>query len=134
MGDITIGEDDLEDDEYDFMDEDGDARNAQQREKEQRRTPQYKYKMLLQKLADRTIDEIRIDLDDVLAVRWLSFEFPCWQDAKAEILTFASKVGETRRGILQSEACPIGRDEHKTLCGNPIASRRQRSTPSQHRC
>ncbi|KAK4217046.1 DNA replication licensing factor mcm7 [Rhypophila decipiens] len=55
LGDIDIGEDD----EYDFMDEDGgDARR-------QRRKPTHKYKDLLRELADRKISEIVIDLDDL---------------------------------------------------------------------
>lgn len=67
MGDITIDEDDLSD-EYDFMDEDDEATERRRKEKESRRTPQHKYKLLLQQLADRTIEEITIDLDDVHAV------------------------------------------------------------------
>ncbi|OAQ70623.1 DNA replication licensing factor mcm7 [Pochonia chlamydosporia 170] len=66
MGDITIDEDDLSD-EYDFMDEDDEATERRRKEKESRRTPQHKYKLLLQQLADRTIEEITIDLDDVHA-------------------------------------------------------------------
>ncbi|KAH7328750.1 MCM2/3/5 family-domain-containing protein [Stachybotrys elegans] len=61
MGNITIAEDDLDDD-YDFMDEDDQAGNGR-RDKE--RTPQYKYKNLLQQLADRILDELTIDLDDL---------------------------------------------------------------------
>ncbi|RGP62847.1 minichromosome maintenance 7 cell division control 47 [Fusarium longipes] len=63
LGNITIGEDDL-DDEYDFMDEDGQDANQRQQAKE-RRAPQYKYKNMLQQLSDRTIDEATIDLDDL---------------------------------------------------------------------
>ncbi|EFY92837.1 DNA replication licensing factor mcm7 [Metarhizium acridum CQMa 102] len=64
MGDITIDEDDLSD-EYDFMDEDEESGDRRRKEKGNQRTPQHKYKELLQQLADRTIDEITIDLDDV---------------------------------------------------------------------
>mgnify|MGYP005989425809 CR=1 FL=1 len=67
MGNITIDEDDLSD-EYDFMDEDDESGERRRQEKEARRTPQHKYRLLLQKLADRTIDELTIDLDDVAAV------------------------------------------------------------------
>lgn len=67
MGDITIDEDDLSD-EYDFMDDDDEAGQRRRQDKEKRRTPQHKYKELLQQLADRTIDEIIIDLDDVAVV------------------------------------------------------------------
>lgn len=67
MGDVTIDEDDLSD-EYDFMDEDDEAGERRRQEKEKRRAPQYKYRQLLQELANRTIDEITIDLDDVAAV------------------------------------------------------------------
>jgi hypothetical protein len=49
-------------------DDNGEARERSRQEKENRRTPQHKYKLLLQQLADRTIDEITIDLDDVHAV------------------------------------------------------------------
>ncbi|TWU76937.1 Mcm2-7 hexameric complex component [Metarhizium rileyi] len=66
MGDITIDEDDLSDD-YDFMDEDNEVGERRRQDKANRATPQYKYKQLLQQLADRTIDEITIDLDDVYA-------------------------------------------------------------------
>ncbi len=68
MGDITIDEDDLSD-EYDFMDDDDEAGARRQQEKERRRTPQHKYKEVLQQLADRTLDEITVDLDDLHAVR-----------------------------------------------------------------
>ncbi|KAH7228995.1 MCM2/3/5 family-domain-containing protein [Fusarium oxysporum] len=62
LGNITIGEDDL-DDEYDLMEEDGQDANRQQAK--ERRAPQYKYKNMLQQLSDRTIDEATIDLDDL---------------------------------------------------------------------
>lgn len=65
LGNITIGEDDL-DDEYDLMDEDGQDVNRQQAK--ERRAPQYKYKNMLQQLSDRTIDEATIDLDDLATV------------------------------------------------------------------
>ncbi|RKK76892.1 DNA replication licensing factor mcm7 [Fusarium oxysporum] len=62
LGNITIGEDDL-DDEYDLMEEDGQDANRQQAK--ERCAPQYKYKNMLQQLSDRTIDEATIDLDDL---------------------------------------------------------------------
>jgi len=64
LGDITIDEDELSDD-YDFMDDDDEARERRRQERQQKRVPQYKYKDELQKLANRTIDEIIIDLDDL---------------------------------------------------------------------
>ncbi|KAK3341679.1 MCM2/3/5 family-domain-containing protein [Lasiosphaeria hispida] len=64
LGDINIDEDDLSD-EYDFMDEDDDAQARRQLEKARKRTPRHKYKDLLQELADRKIDEVVIDLDDL---------------------------------------------------------------------
>ena len=67
MGDVTIDEDDLSD-EYDFMDEDDEAGERRRQDKERRRSPQYKYKDVLQQLADRTIDEIIVDLDDLATV------------------------------------------------------------------
>ncbi|KAJ6784851.1 hypothetical protein PWT90_08704 [Aphanocladium album] len=64
MGNVTIDEDDLSD-EYDFMDEDDETGARRRRDKEQRRAPHHKYKEIMQKLADRTQDEIVIDLDDL---------------------------------------------------------------------
>ncbi|KAJ2973751.1 hypothetical protein NQ176_g6428 [Zarea fungicola] len=64
MGDVTIDEDDLSD-EYDFMDEEDDTGDRRRRDKEQRRTPNHKYKEMMQKLADRIIDEIVLDLEDL---------------------------------------------------------------------
>jgi DNA replication licensing factor MCM7 len=70
MGNITIDEDDLSDDDYDFMDEENEqARADRRKEKEARRIPQPKYKLMLQQLADRSIDEMTVDLDDLAAVR-----------------------------------------------------------------
>ncbi|OIW34475.1 DNA replication licensing factor mcm7 [Coniochaeta ligniaria NRRL 30616] len=47
------------------MDDDDDAQTRRQREKARSRLPQYKYKDVLQKLADRQADEMVIDLDDL---------------------------------------------------------------------
>jgi len=63
MGNVTIDDDDLSD-EYDFMDEDEDH-EQRRREKARSRVPHHKYKDMLQDLADRKIDEVKIDLDDV---------------------------------------------------------------------
>ena len=69
LGNITIDEDDLSD-EYDFMDDDEEgAADRRRQEKELRRTPQLKYRQIIQKLADRTVDEITIDFDDLTTVR-----------------------------------------------------------------
>lgn len=65
LGNITIDEDELSD-EYDFMDEDEQAGGRRRNDKERRRPPQHKYKEMLQKLADRTIIEATIDLDDLV--------------------------------------------------------------------
>ncbi|KAH8179957.1 MCM2/3/5 family protein [Sarocladium implicatum] len=68
MGNITIDEDDLSDEDYDFMDDDNEqAREQRRQERESRKTPQAKYKLMLQQLADRTIDEMTVDLDDLAA-------------------------------------------------------------------
>ena len=69
IGNVTIGEDDLSDDDYDFMDEDEEARARRQQEKAAKRGPQPKYQIMLQELADRNIDEVMIDLDDLASVR-----------------------------------------------------------------
>ena len=67
LGGVTIDEDDLSD-EYDFMDEDEQAAERRRQERQQKRVPQYKYKNELQKLANRTSDEIIIDLNDLAEV------------------------------------------------------------------
>lgn len=64
LGNIDIDEDS---DEYDFMD-DEETQNRRHREKARSRTPQHKYRDLLQKLADRKADEVVIDLDDLATV------------------------------------------------------------------
>jgi DNA replication licensing factor MCM7 len=65
---MNIDEDDLSD-EYDFMDEDDDAQQRRLEAKQQSRLPQYKYKKMMQQLADRTIEEFCVDLDDLSSVR-----------------------------------------------------------------
>ncbi|KAM3514434.1 hypothetical protein MY11210_001878 [Beauveria gryllotalpidicola] len=66
MGKITIDEDDLSD-EYDFMDDDDESGERRRRDREHRRAPHHKYQEIIQKLADRTQEEIVIDLDDLAA-------------------------------------------------------------------
>lgn len=50
------------------MDEDSESANRRRQEKQRQREPQHKYMDLLQKLADRSTDEIVIDLDDLTTV------------------------------------------------------------------
>ena len=71
MGNVTIDEDDLSDD-YDFMDEDDQQAERRRAEKQKNKQPQLKYKIVLQELANRTRDEIIIDLDDLYTVRIIS--------------------------------------------------------------
>jgi len=59
---LQINEEDF-DEEYDFMDESGDETNQPQRI-----DPKLKYLRLLQHVADRTVSQITIDLDDLDAV------------------------------------------------------------------
>ncbi|KAK3329751.1 MCM2/3/5 family-domain-containing protein [Apodospora peruviana] len=66
LGNINIDEDDLSD-EYDFMDEDDEAQERRRQEKARRRSPHHKYKEMLQDLADRKVNEVVIDLDDLLS-------------------------------------------------------------------
>ncbi|TPX16430.1 mini-chromosome maintenance complex protein 7 [Thyridium curvatum] len=66
LGNINIDEDDLSD-EYDFMDEDDEAHQRRMQEKARRRAPQHKYRDMLQQLANRKIDEVCIELDDLAA-------------------------------------------------------------------
>ena len=68
LGNINIDEDDLSD-EYDFMDEDDAAAEQRRSRQKQQRLPRHKYIDLLQKLADRQIETIEIDLDDLDQVR-----------------------------------------------------------------
>jgi len=51
------------------MDDDDASREQRRRDKERRRSPQHKYKDMLQDLADRKIIEFVIDLDDLQSVR-----------------------------------------------------------------
>ncbi|ROT37242.1 MCM-domain-containing protein [Sodiomyces alkalinus F11] len=66
LGNITIDEGDLDDDEDEdeFMNDDSGARRTRS-QKQARRVPQPKYRRLLQDLADRKTGEIVIDLDDL---------------------------------------------------------------------
>ncbi|CAK7223986.1 DNA replication licensing factor MCM7 [Sporothrix curviconia] len=64
LGNINIDDDDLSD-EYEFVDETDEAAERRAQEKAARRKPQHKYRDMLQKLADRKIDEVTIDLDDL---------------------------------------------------------------------
>lgn len=64
IGQINIDEDDLSD-EYDFMDQDDEAHEQRRKEKAAAKLPKHKYADIMQKLADRTIDEVLIELDDI---------------------------------------------------------------------
>ncbi|CAM1506576.1 Fc.00g062170.m01.CDS01 [Cosmosporella sp. VM-42] len=64
LGNITIDEDELSD-EYDFMDEDEQAGDRRREERARKRVPQQKYKDMIQKLANREIEEAAIELDDL---------------------------------------------------------------------
>ncbi|KAI1813004.1 DNA replication licensing factor mcm7 [Poronia punctata] len=65
IGQINIDDDDISD-EYDFMDEDDEAHEQRRRDKASSRLPKHKYADMLQKLADRAIDEVLIELDDLV--------------------------------------------------------------------
>lgn len=68
IGQISIDEDDLSD-EYDFMDEDEEAHEQRRRDKRAtQKLPEHKYADMMQKLADRTLDEVLIELDDIATV------------------------------------------------------------------
>ncbi|KAL2757404.1 hypothetical protein ACRALDRAFT_2025206 [Sodiomyces alcalophilus JCM 7366] len=65
LGNITIDDGDLDDDEEDeLMNDDSGVRQTRS-QKQARRAPQPKYQRLLQDLADRKINQIIIDLDDL---------------------------------------------------------------------
>ncbi|KAI0404833.1 DNA replication licensing factor mcm7 [Xylaria palmicola] len=65
IGQISIDEDDLSD-EYDFMDEDDEAQEQRRRDKAASKQPRHKYADMMQKLADRSIDEVLVELDDLV--------------------------------------------------------------------
>lgn len=67
IGQISIDEDDLSD-EYDFMDDDDNAHEQRRRQKAAQKLPKHKYSDLLQKLSDRAIDEVLVELDDIVSV------------------------------------------------------------------
>ncbi|RDA90363.1 hypothetical protein CP533_3366 [Ophiocordyceps camponoti-saundersi (nom. inval.)] len=63
LGDITIDDDDLSDDDELMHEVDG----VEPRRKQQRSEPRHIYKEMMQELADRKINEVMIQLDDVAA-------------------------------------------------------------------
>lgn len=65
IGQINIDEDDLSDDD-DLMDEDDGSHERRRREKAASKQPNHKYADIMQKLADRSIDEVLIELDDLV--------------------------------------------------------------------
>lgn len=67
LGGMNIEEEDL-DDEYDFMDEDNEDEERRRQERANRKKPYHKYKDLMQQLANRDIDEVLIELDDIAQV------------------------------------------------------------------
>lgn len=64
LGGMNIEEEDL-DDEYDFMDDDDEDEDRRRQERANRKKPYHKYKDLMQQLANRDIDEVLIELDDI---------------------------------------------------------------------
>ncbi len=68
LGNVTIDDDDLSD-EYDFMDDDDQAEQRRAQEKARKRGPRHKYKEMLQEIADRKVNEVVVDLDDIAQVR-----------------------------------------------------------------
>lgn len=66
MGNVTIGENDMDDDD-DAMEQDG-QQGGRQRPETRKAEPQFKYQNGLQELANRSRDEIIIDLDDLYTV------------------------------------------------------------------
>ncbi|OTB03791.1 hypothetical protein M426DRAFT_59877 [Hypoxylon sp. CI-4A] len=66
IGQISIDEDDLSD-EYDFMDQDDEQHEQRRKEKAASKQPKHKYGDIMQKLANRTINEVLIELDDIVS-------------------------------------------------------------------
>ncbi|KAL0938700.1 DNA replication licensing factor MCM7 [Colletotrichum truncatum] len=71
LGNITIDENDFSDD--DLMDDD----ETRETRRQTKSAPGPKYKVMLQQLADRKIDEVLIDLDDLAAVGDPDFSLRC---------------------------------------------------------
>lgn len=67
LGNIDIGGNDT-DDEYDFMDEDDEDENRRRQASVASKQPYHKYRDIMRQLADRKIDEVLIDLDDLQQV------------------------------------------------------------------
>ena len=68
LGDLNINGDDG-DDEYDFMDDEAGAARQQRDGRQAAPKSKFKYMNLLQDVADRTISNITIELDDLDEVR-----------------------------------------------------------------
>ena len=68
MQDLNLDEDRTSD-EYDFMDdaEDGDERTSNRRNREDT-YPKIKYMKMLQKVSDRQLDQVTVELDDLAEV------------------------------------------------------------------
>lgn len=68
-------------DEYDFLDEDENAQDRRRQERrdraQRRKGPHHKYREIMQDLADRKVQEVTVDLDDVATVRVPHRPRPC---------------------------------------------------------
>ena len=71
LGDLNLGEDDLEDD-YDFMEATG---GAQAQDQQRTNKSKIKYMNLMQQVADRTISNLTIELDDLDTVSSRAIHF-----------------------------------------------------------
>ena len=69
LQDLNLDEDGTSD-EYDFMDDvaDGNGRRSRRRDGETAHHPKIKYMNMLQKVADRQLSQVTIDLDDLAEV------------------------------------------------------------------
>lgn len=96
------------------------------RDRARRGLPQYKYKDILQKLADRKVDEMIVDLDDLATVRS--------HDRKVAFATLKLTSHPVRAASRRRlETCPIGRDEYQALCRNPLEGGRQAAATAEPR-
>jgi hypothetical protein len=105
---IDLDNDDLSD-EYDFLEDDEEHARQRRRDKARSRVPERKYKVMLQKLADRQIDEVVIDLDDMATVRRCSTTRP-W-------VSIVKLTSGTARTTVQrkSQTSRFHRGEYETL-------------------
>jgi hypothetical protein len=106
MNAVSIEEEDGLSDEYDFMDDEPEARA---REKAKQSGPIHKYRDMLQLVANRKQSEIIVDLDDIASVSWPRSRLP----VAMALTSSTSTVREGHGG--GAEAAAVSRGQHQAL-------------------